>query len=512
MIKKAGNLFATAYLILIFTVYPFYMPNGYVDIGEAKYGFFLFCSLGAMAILAVLALAGGLQTMWQRYRRQEAYLIRWERVSVTDLFVALYAIEVSVSFLLSDYKQEAWQGTEGWRIGFVLLLVLCILYFLISRQWKGSPLLWYVIMAASGIVFVLGILDRFSIYLIPVEIRDPGFISTLGNINWFCGYLSVLIPVGACRFLYGESRGEKWASGIYLLAGFMAGFCQGSSSVFLFFGALFFFLLWMAVSKRKELAEWFLLAALWAAAGQIVGVLRRIMPDNFNYDTNNLCGMLTGSNLLLVVAVICLLTGLLLKYRGGEKQSNAVLIKKIHQWMIILPVTVFLLWGVITLFHTWKGIPGLKDSSVFLFDENWGNGRGATWGAGLEVFRAMPVVRKLIGVGPDCFCMFAYSRPETAEMLRSYFGSLRLTNAHNELLTGLVNTGVFGVLFYLGVFLSSMMRCVKKARQDFYLFIPAVAVFCYLIHNMVSFAQVLNLPFVFLIMAMGEGLLRQQGE
>lgn len=509
MIKKAGNLFATAYLILIFAIYPFYMADGYVDIGEAKYKFFVFCSLGGLVILAALALAEGFQTIWQRYRCREAYLIRWERISVTDLFVVLYAIEVLISFLLSDYKQEALQGTEGWRIGLVLLVMLCVFYFLISRQWKGAPFLWYVCMAASGIVFILGILDRFSIYLIPIEIRDPGFISTLGNINWFCGYLSVLMPIGACIFIHGERRREKWALGLYLLIGFMAGFCQGSSSVFLLFGALFFLLLWTAVSKREKLAGWLLMTAIWGAAGQVVRVLRIIMPDNYNYDTNNLCGMLTGSNLLLAVAVICLFIGVILKCRGTGRWCNEGEIKRIHQWMMIIPVTVFLLWGVITLLNTWKGIPGLKNSSVFLFDENWGNGRGATWKAGIEVFGEMPIIGKLFGVGPDCFCAYAYAQPKTAEMLRAYFGSIRLTNAHNELLTGLVNTGIFGVLLYLGIFLSSILRCLKRAEGEPYLFIPAVCAFCYLVHNAVSFAQVLNLPFIFLIMAMGEGLLRR---
>ena len=38
---------------------------------------------------------------------------------------------------------------------------------------------------------------------------------------------------------------------------------------------------------------------------------------------------------------------------------------------------------------------------------------------------------------------------------------------------------------------------------------PAVCVFCYLVHNMVSFAQVLNFPFVFLAIAMGEGMIRR---
>lgn len=92
--------------------------------------------------------------------------------------------------------------------------------------------------------------------------------------------------------------------------------------------------------------------------------------------------------------------------------------------------------------------------------------------------------------------------------LRDYFGDNRLTNAHNELLTSLVNIGITGTIFYFGFFLSSMIRCLKEAGKKQYLLIPAGCIFCYLIHNTVSFAQVLNLPYIFVIVAMGERMLR----
>lgn len=79
--------------------------------------------------------------------------------------------------------------------------------------------------------------------------------------------------------------------------------------------------------------------------------------------------------------------------------------------------------------------------SLLRFDRYWGNGRGAAWTAGWKTFAAMPSARKLVGAGPDCFESCVYSDPQIAEMLHSVFGTSRLTNAHNELLTVLVNTG-----------------------------------------------------------------------
>lgn len=515
MINKVENLFATAYLLLVFCVYPFYMKEGYVNIGEAKHEFLVYCSLSGLAILLALGIVHGIIKMRHRYGQKEAYLIGWEqvRISVTDLLIVLYGVEITVSYILSGYKQEALWGTEGWRMGLVLQLTLCGLYFAVSRMWKAGQGIWYGAMAASGAVFLLGIFDRFSLYIIPLTIRDPGFISTLGNINWFCGYLSVLAPVGACLFLFQDKRLVRGIAGIYLTVAFIAGFAQGSSSVFLFFAALFFITLWIAVSKREWVGRWFFMGAIWGLSAQIVRILRVVPGFDYNYETDNICGFFTGSWLSGGVAVLCLIFGIIagMRRRAGvnEIEDNETG-RKTRKWLAIISLAVMIIWGVIMWVNTrWEILGSSRYASMFLFDDVWGNGRGATWKVGAEIFKQMNVREKLFGVGTDCFSAFAYGNPQIAGELRDYFGSSRLTNAHNELLTSLVNTGMIGTVLYVGIFASSAHRCLKRAERNPYLWIPAVCVFCYLVHNMVSFAQVLNFPFAFLAIAMGEGMIRR---
>ena len=71
------------------------------------------------------------------------------------------------------------------------------------------------------------------------------------------------------------------------------------------------------------------------------------------------------------------------------------------------------------------------------------------------------------------------------------------------------NIGLSGTVLYYAAFLSFAVRCLKRGAQNPYLCAAAVCVLCCLSHNMLSFSQVLNLPFAFLIMAMGEALLRK---
>lgn len=246
--------------------------------------------------------------------------------------------------------------------------------------------------------------------------------------------------------------------------------------------------------------NFFLLIFLWGISAQAVRLLRWLLPGNYNYETNNLCGYLTGSNISLIVGGAAL--GVYLVFR--HKQVTDWLGKKeqkiIHQIMIGVPICGILIWLAAVLFHFQDGF--------FVWNKNWGNGRGTTILSGLQMYREMPVVHKLFGVGPDCFSVYAYSLPEVAEQLRDVFGNNRLTNAHNELLTCLINQGLLGVLSFVGIFLPYIRKCMKKGEENPVFYIFAVSIVCYFLHNMVSFAQVLNISFLFLLLGMGEALNR----
>lgn len=523
--KKAGNLFSTAYLLIIFAIYPLFMRQGYADIGKDKYQFFLYFSLATLVILGLIAIDRGMLKFAEYRASGQIYLIDWDRISVTDLFVMMYAVETFISYTFSDYRKEALWGTEGWYMGLMTQLILCALYFLISRMWDGKRTAWYLAVISSGMVCFIGILNRFSIYLSSMDNRPNNFLSTIGNINWFCGYLSVTAPIGICLFLFSQKAVIKCLTGIYTVIVFGVAFVQGADSAFLFMGALFYLLLWIAVTKREWLRDWFLLLALWGFSAQGIRISRIISNTGYNYEANNLCGYLTTSNITLWIVMLGLLVYLYLLYQSNRSKLSKDLTTQVNkedakrkaQIKILHKIMGYGLaigvgcWFLLALGNTLAGIPGLGDKQAFLLNDNWGNGRGATFHAGIWTFSELPLVHKILGAGPDCFSAQAYALPELAAFLRSTFGTSRLTNAHNELLTCLVNNGLIGVMLYIGMFISFLVRCMKKGETQPILYMTAVCIFCYFIHNMVSFAQVLNFPFAILILAMGEKLLTNSG-
>lgn len=526
MVQKAAKYFSTAYILLLFCIYPFYLENGYFNIGEAKMHFFFRVSLAAFLVLAILYVIILIIKIREKVQNGQAYLIDWEQISAVDLLMLLYATAVFLSYAFSINKEEALWGADGWYMGLVLQLLLCVLYFLISRLWKGSVKILYPIMAASAIVFLLGICNRFSFYPIVIEGAQSDFISTLGNINWFCGFLSVVAPLGVGYFVVGQDigLGKRVWFGAYAFITFMVGFAQGSDSIFLWYGAVFFLLLWIAAEDWEYLKRWFELLFLWAVAAGVIKGLRVVTVDKFNYDTSSLCGYFTSSHIWVWIVAVAII-GYLCLYMKAKRESAVademslqqtgqgdVIGKKLRKGLALSAVLFFILWVIFSVVNTMIGVPFLEGNTLFTFDENWGHGRGVTVWTGVRTFWEQPLLRKLIGVGPDCFAFAAYEVPEIASALREHFGSARLTNAHNECVTVLVNTGILGVCSYVGLLITCVVRYVKagKDSRDAMFYVFAVSVTGYFIHNMVSFAQVLNMPFLFIIIGMAEAKTKEK--
>jgi O-antigen ligase len=151
---------------------------------------------------------------------------------------------------------------------------------------------------------------------------------------------------------------------------------------------------------------------------------------------------------------------------------------------------------------------GLAGLPLFTYSDEWGSERGFTWKMGAILFTRMGPLQRLIGIGPDCFAEFLYSFSDLAAACEERFGTALLKNAHNEPLTTLVNTGMLGLFAYLSIFFTRFVRLLKSGAAKPLLYTPALCIFSYLLHNIVSFSQILNLPYIFIIMAIGEACLK----
>ena len=142
------------------------------------------------------------------------------------------------------------------------------------------------------------------------------------------------------------------------------------------------------------------------------------------------------------------------------------------------------------------------------FDYNFGNGRGLIWSISVDTFRSLSPWRKIVGVGQDGFFGYAYSTPEIAGSLLNTYTGLRVTNAHCDILTMLIERGLLGVvtyLFFIGAVLTEFFRN-KKERAATVCALPVIA---YFLNSLVSFSTITSTPYLFLVIGIGLSACRE---
>lgn len=509
-LKKAAKNYMRivlgAYLVLMIVIFPFYAPQGYVEIGVSKYEFFKMSG-----ILSLLAAFPAVVILLSSYIKTGIKNKKISKLSVTDKAMLFYIAAVLFSFIGTEWKEEAVWGAEGWYMGLFSQLMFALIYFAVSRFAENIKIWYWVMLAVSFVVFGIGLLNRFSIYPIEMEESVPGFISTLGNINWFCSYWMAVFPIGLVLYWIGEGTAgwKRAALIIYILLGFMTGLTQGSSSGFLALAAVLITMLLLSFSENEKLLRWLEIALLFSVSIILLSVLQSIFPEALNYE-NAIEKWLTKYMVAFCIFVFAVIFYTITRYwfkeKGGSVETLRLLQKGLAAVLLLLALAVILL---VVYYNLLGKEPGnAKMAAAFTIDEDWGNARGTTWRTGVDAFVSMPVLNKLVGIGPDCFYLYAYSNGDIALRLYHVFGEARLTNAHNEWLTILVNMGILGLLSYAAVFLSAIYRQIKEGEKKALLLVSAVCIISYTVHNMVSFQQVICTPVVFFLIGFGENLIR----
>ena len=500
-----------AYFLVMAVIYPFYAPGGYTRIGAVKYEFFRNVSLATLAVsVCVILLSIAI-------RRDGRWLIRnYRRLSVTDWFAYGYLVAVMLSYLCSAYKEDALWGVTGWQMGVMTQVIFVLTYFLFSRYFHGD-LRWIIVwLTAATVVFMLGICNRYSIYPIAMEGQTAVFISTLGNINWYCGYWSVIASIGMTLYWCSDRTWLRIVAGAYSIVAILAGVTQGSESAYPVFAVLLLALLVLSLGSSRRMHRLPELCIMFAV-GCLLGKYMQFLPHlRYNYTLTDDSGsagvtavLLTGNAAwwIMCIALVCYVLLRSLEKRGILHIENGLLKNRRFKYIAAAAVVGLCCIAVVILLN----ISGAFDGSE-IFRGDWGHGRGAAWNCGINAYRSLDALHKMVGVGPDCFADYVYGVPELAGRLVEQFAGQKLTNAHNEQLTLLVNVGAVGWICFAGLFLTAFVRYVRRAHRQPMLYLCAVGILAYTVHNLVSFQQVLNTPYIFIVLGIGEKLYRGTAE
>ena len=174
----------------------------------------------------------------------------------------------------------------------------------------------------------------------------------------------------------------------------------------------------------------------------------------------------------------------------------------------IVTVVAVLIMAVVNTRHP-GSLGRLSDNPLFIIDARWGSNRLSTWSFGLRCFAEQNLWHKLVGVGPDCMWAFIDSEtvPDLYADVTNMFGFSRLTNAHNEWITILVNTGILGCIGFAGMIICGIRDFMRAKGRSALIFACGMALLAYTVNNIFSFQQSMNVSTMFVIFGMGEAFL-----
>ena len=177
------------------------------------------------------------------------------------LFILLLIVSL-LSSLLSGSFADAWSGADGWMMGVLVQALSLFFAFLFSFPISGDgeharKFGTYCLYAGAGITIFLGIANRFRFYPFSYMGIDYTYLSTLGNIDWFCGYLSVVVPI-LMGDLYlarldRQSGRKVYVKELLLVMFFLILILSGTESCYLILGVCFVSLAIVSVQNQAGL-------------------------------------------------------------------------------------------------------------------------------------------------------------------------------------------------------------------------------------------------------------------
>lgn len=508
MTKEFSGVLCNFYIAVLTALLPLYTRGTYVMLGDDKYALFIRVSMFCLGVGAVTALAGRLmQSIGKRsVAGGSPRLGQKPDFSSMDGCMLLYGSATVLSALFSSYGTTAWMGYREWYMGAISQLVFVGIYFFVSGSFRGSAWPIYLWEAAFFLVVLLGFCSRLGWdplgLLRGFEINDWEYshlISTLGNINWFCGYCAVALAMPVAGYLKAQNMKKCVILYIVCVSGLVLLCIQGSDVGPVLSAVCLCVCLWLGRKKTAVFGRTMLLAAgvAWGLPcyGAVASLRGEAAFKSLPADGLGISVISWGGWWLL--GAVCL--GLYFVIRRLLKTSidkktvqNYSVVMGLWLGTVILAAAVLVTGGALYLYK-------LADS------KEWVTGRGAQWRLALQGFLRGGWKQKLLGAGPDCFAEYIYSvfAPSELPEVEGHWADAVFTNAHNQWLNHLINTGLLG----LGCAVGILVTAFKRYKN----YLPGVlALVLYGVNSLVSFQQVLSTPLFFLMLGICEYTVKKQ--
>ena len=246
--NKISKYIINLYFIVIISVLPLCFHNKYFDMIRTKADTFIFITGGtALLFIAVQLICSLLNQDGPNFQ-----------INPTDKIVFLFLIFALISTLLSENRGDAMWGTAGWHVGTSFFILCGITYFLLSRYLFWNHAFAIIAVMVNLIVLILGMLN--SIGIDPLKMNenigasDYGkYLSTIGNVNWYAGYLCMLFSLSAVVFFMSKHLIVRGIGAIIFVLCIINGIACNSDGFFLGIIPIAVYILYSAFKSKEGL-------------------------------------------------------------------------------------------------------------------------------------------------------------------------------------------------------------------------------------------------------------------
>ena len=537
-----AHIISWLYVALTAGALPLYVKE-YALLGTAKAQFWMnaykLCGKLFLIVpaIAFIAFVSGVIAYYddeeeERSLTESGYIFPMRKtfnITVFHVWTLFFMLSAVISYLFSDQREIALCGERGWYCGMQQYIVIGLCAFVISFLGCSKYICMAVALLSSFSVCASGILMDVFGNVFRIADWSEAKVSTMGNANWFCGYFVTVFFLGMALYFLkkrGSSLKDKTANVlliIYLAAGSWMLASQGSSSGYAAVFAVLIALLLIAGRNPERLlriAEMSVICFASAFAFSLTPEATSALRAN-----DMMSRLMTNSFFTFSMLVISAVIVVLIRRRirsGAEKTYYPY-----GKMFALLSGSGLLLYLILLAVNTLAG-GNIIRNNAFYFSPDWGSHRGETISVGLRLFEGMNAFEKLFGKGPDTFYSFLTGGrfPVLYQEVNSFFGGARLTNAHCEPVTLLVNIGIFGTLCFYGMLISFLIMGFKKAAAETgsirsginvpecdagFVFGCTLCILAYMVNNLFSFQTPMNLSQLSVILAFGASAVLNTG-
>lgn len=459
------------FLFLYCFVLTVYMHDGYFDLMSAKSDCFSLIS----RIMLPIALFIVLYKLTKRIKIIYGYL---------DIFIILLGISYLISTFFSYAPVYAFSGQQGWYVGSFSVIVLILIYFALKNIKISDYYIYYPLVFLAIFEFMCTVIDSFGhqgkidILNLRADLHGSVFYNfwgTIGNSNWYIGYLSLLVPLFICLYLDHKQTFEKVLFFIASYLGLLASVFNGTDSVFLAYGLCSFFLVRFVLMDIIRFRRFSYLLSVFSASLLFIrcSALCKDRLDSYN-------GLIRYIFDLRFLIIFLFLSVVMAVWSRKTRTEMFYMInhKIIAGTEILLGITI-----AVTVFYF-----------ISLVRNGYTDERLSLWTLSLKTFADRYSLKmKIFGIGPELL-INVYAPMNQG-------GGIVYNSSHSELIQVLMTTGLFGLFVWSLCWFSVFALYLRKRKTQN----PALAgVFCslaaYFGQSLINSATLLNVTILTFVM------------